>query len=90
MIGKLAPGIKDAKKHENSGWTWSDFGLRSSRPSQNDLLKNPGKFRFFFQPKKPIFKGFIIFFSVWGLALESFGTGNLLGASDRLEVFFER
>ena len=34
-------------KNENAGWTWSDFGLRSSRPSQNDLLKNPERFEGF-------------------------------------------
>ena len=34
---------KQKKKHENAGWTWSDFGLWSSRPAQNDLLKNPKK-----------------------------------------------
>ena len=26
-------GSKNGKKHENTGSTWSDFGLRSSRPS---------------------------------------------------------
>ena len=35
---------KNAKKHENSVWTWSDFGLLSSRPAQNDLPKNPKYF----------------------------------------------
>ena len=36
-------GVKNGKKHENAGWTWSDFNLQSSRPSQNDLLTNLGK-----------------------------------------------
>ena len=34
-------GGQKGKKHENAGWTWSDFGLWSSQPAQNDLLKNP-------------------------------------------------
>ena len=40
-------GFKNEEKHENPVSTWADFGLRSSRPSQNDLLKNPEKIRGF-------------------------------------------
>ena len=41
-------GVKNGeKKHEQSGWTWSDVGLWSSRPAQNDLLTNPEKIRGF-------------------------------------------
>ena len=40
-------GVKNGKKHENPEWIWSDLGLRSSRPSQNDLLKNPENFQGF-------------------------------------------
>ena len=48
-------GVENGEKHEtNPGPTWSDFGLLSSRPSQNDLLKNPEKIRGF-QLKKTFF-----------------------------------
>ena len=50
---------KMEKKHENAGWTWSDLGFRSSRPSQNDLLKNPEKNPGVFSLKKQNFKGII-------------------------------
>ena len=43
----LFGGVKNGKKHENAGWTWSDFGLWSSWPPQNDLLKNLEKIREF-------------------------------------------
>ena len=41
------------KKHENPGLTWSDFGLQSSQPAQNDLLKHPERFAGVFSPTKP-------------------------------------
>ena len=36
---------KTRKQIENAGWAWSDFGLRSSQPTQNDLQKNPAIFQ---------------------------------------------
>ena len=45
------------QKHENAEWTWSDFGLQSSRPSQHDLLKFPENFTRFSAQKNPKFKG---------------------------------
>ena len=45
------------QKYGNARWAWSDLRLRSSRPAQNDLRKNPHKIRRFSAQKTKKHKG---------------------------------
>ena len=84
-------GVKNAtkKKHENVGWTWFNFGLWSSRPAQNDLLKNPEKFQGVQPNKNRFLKDLSYFFCLGSCAgVIVFTNPEALGDCGRAAVYY--